>query len=244
MKILVFGAAGHVGRAVCKRLINEGHDVLALRKTSGHITGLEGCKNDYYDVTTGSHGLLISEHLVFKRSFDAIVYCVGHCPPGGFAEAISRPISDFPISEMEREIGMHALGPFNVFQKFLPGMKDNGRFVFLSSAATRILEMPLAERPSIHIYHHLGVIRAQDAFIEGMRADPVVKKRGITIHKIAPPRITDSPFHSTDSEIPAGSKSPKGVTTADVVTEIFICLISTTNEHTDKDMFDQNDDES
>ncbi|MFA6415034.1 MAG: hypothetical protein WC217_02615 [Candidatus Paceibacterota bacterium] len=163
-----------------------------------------------------------------SKSVDAAIYCVGHCPPGGSLEAVSQPLSRYSPIKLQQEIGWHILGPFNVFQEFLPIVRDGGHFVFMSSAITRILQMPPITRPPIHPYHHIAVIVAEDALIEGMRMDPEVAKRGIKIHKIMPPAISDSPFHKTESDI--GPRPPITVTTGEVVKAITKSLLALSHE--------------
>jgi NAD(P)-dependent dehydrogenase (short-subunit alcohol dehydrogenase family) len=197
MDILIFGAAGHIGSAVSKKLYDN-NVVLAPTKNR-------------HDVAFDDN-----EFDLELKSVGAVIYCVGHCPPSGFLDAIKYPLSQYSPEELDREIGMHILGPFKVFQQFLPAIRDGGHFVFMSSATTRILQMPRDERPPIHIYHHLAAIAAEDALIEGMRMDPEVKKRDIKIQRIVPPAIGDSPFH----QVEGGPKLPVTVTTAEVVDAI------------------------
>ena len=201
-KIVVVGAAGHVGSAVFKRLSEMDEDVVSL---------------DRGDYDVAARDILVPKSF----SFDALIYCVGHCPRGGFLDAIKRPLSQYPFEWFRREIDMHIWGPFNAFQEFLPRALDNSHFVFMSSAATRLLQMPRDARPPIHIYHHLAAIAAEDALIEGMRMDPEVKKRNIKIHRIAPPAIGDSPFHNGSE----GPRPPMTVTTTSVVDAIVKSLL-------------------
>jgi len=213
MKTLVFGAAGHIGKHVCVKLAEAGTEVVALVKSSTQlITFEQHILVSYYDVTTRQRGI----DPVTTSPVGAIIYCVGHCPKGGFLSAISLPLSQFPADELAMELAMHVAGPLNVFQEFLPVMNDGGCFLFMSSAATRLLSVPREARPPIQIYHHLAAIAAEDALIEGMRMDPEVKRRGIKVHRIMPPAIRDSPFH----EVSNGPKLPVTVTTAQVVDAI------------------------
>lgn len=195
-KFIVFGAHGHVGSAVSSRLIEAGEDVSKVGKSD-------------WELGTSWRSCHIGETNL--KSFDAAIYCVGHCPPGGFWEAVRYPLSQLSFSGLNQEVALHVTGPVQVFQDFLPAVRSGGCFVFMSSSATRLLQMPRDKRPPINIYHHLAVIAAEDALIEGMRMDPEVKQRGIKIHRIAPAAIGDSPFHS------GGPKLPVTVTTAEVV---------------------------
>lgn len=200
MRVLVFGAGGHIGSAVSEKLYGRGHDVEALTKS------------DYNVITDRSS---VARHLLL----DVAIYCVGYCPPGGFLNEIKYPLSQYPPGGFDKEIERHVIGPFNVFQEFLPVMRASGCFIFMSSAATRLLQMPRDKRPPfLNIYHHLAVIAAGDALIEGMRMDPQTNARHIKIHKIMPPAIRDSPFHEGGPELPVT------VTTEQVVDAIVGCL--------------------
>lgn len=214
MHFIVFGAAGHIGSAVCNK----------LSARPGKDNTVSPWGRNIYDVAA-KYGRV---YLPSSKSVDAIIYCVGHCPPGGFLEAVTVPLSQYSPVKFRKEIGWHIEGPFNVFQEFLPTMRDGGHMVFMSSAITRILHMPRATRPLFHPYHHIAVIAAEDALIEGMRMDPEVIKRGIKIHKIMPPAISDSPFHKT--EIDTGPRPSVTVTTDEVVAAIMKSLLAFTHE--------------
>ena len=228
MKVAVIGAAGHIGKALCRRLKNEMMEVDAFTKTSEQSEQMDEATEinprNFFDVSdrVDMHNTVLDEYIRDKKMIDAVIYCVGHCLPGGFLDAIKHPMSQYPIDDLDRELDMHIRGPFNVFQEFLPFVHDGGRFVFMSSAATRLLAMPREQRPPIHIYHHLAAIAAGDALIEGMRMDPELKKRGIMIDRIMPPAVSDSPFH----QVEGGPKLPVTVTTAQVVDAIVSTLIA------------------
>ena len=231
MKVAVIGAAGNIGNALCVRL-NENKEVIhAFAKNDVQMIKMvknlprlfipSKNRSSYFDAAD-CHDVARTVRGEYggNEKVDSVVYCVGHCPPGGFLDAIKTPLSKFSIEDFNREIDMHICGPLNVFQKFLPVVRDGGHFVFISSAATRLLTMPREQRPPIHIYHHLAAIAAEDALIEGMRMDPEVKKRGIKIDRIMPPAISDSPFHKVEG----GPKLKVTVTTAQVIDAIVSSL--------------------
>jgi len=195
---LVFGGGGHVGRHVCKELVAQYPSDLTVALTRTPVLKSvlpHGVSTGVYDVT--------SENSVSSYGhIRAIIYCVGHCPTRGFAEAVRAPLSDYPSDGLLGEMEMHVFGVHRIFQKFLPLIDDGGSFTFMSSAATRLLLMPLLKRPPLHIYHHLAAVAAGQALVEGMRMDPAVKERGIKIHQIMPPAIIDSPFHENGPELP------------------------------------------
>ena len=211
MRFIVLGAAGHIGSAVSRSLSKPlgGHNVSAWPRS------------DYDVIKKFGRATMPSSKCV-----DAVIYCVGHCPSGGFPDAVSQPLSQYSPIRLQQEIAAHITGPFNVFQEFLPAMRDGGHLVFMSSAITRILQMSLAARPPIHPYPHCAAIEAENALIEGMRADPETVARGIKIHKIVPPAIIDSPFHRGTSE----PKPPVTVTTDEVVLAIMKSLLALRHE--------------
>lgn len=239
MRVLVIGI-GHVGSATCLGLANAGHDVLALARTPRAQAELTHPKIRHcsYEVIKRRSGHYLRELMkAIGPTYDAVVSCVGDCPPGGFKDAIRTPLSKLSRSVLSAELDLHPMGCLNIFQEFHWKMANHGHFVFMSTAATRILEMPLSERPPVHIYHHLAAIAAQDALIQGMRMDPNVDVRGIKIHTVRPPRIVDSPFHQSDAGLPPGSTAPVGVTTQQVVEQIMFCIsVGAELGHQDIDM--------
>lgn len=159
-----------------------------------------------------------------SAKLDGIIYAVGHCPPGGFSEAIKYSLSQLPLETYQNEIGMHQVGVLNVFQCLLPNLKDGGCFVFLSSAITRLKDkFP----PAMHAHYHASVIAAEDWLIEGMRHDPVVAERQIKIHRLAPAAV-DTPFHH------GGPQPPKLIPVGLVAEEVVRALGS--DKHVDKEL--------
>ncbi|MGB9608792.1 MAG: SDR family NAD(P)-dependent oxidoreductase, partial [Minisyncoccia bacterium] len=122
---------------------------------------------------------------------DGIIYAVGHCPPNGFQDAIKHPLSQLSLDKYRSEINMHQVGVLNVFQCMTPKLKDGGCFVFISSAITRLKgQFP----PFLQAHYHASVISAEDWLIEGMRNDPLIIKRKIKVHRVAPAAV-DTPFY-------------------------------------------------
>jgi NAD(P)-dependent dehydrogenase (short-subunit alcohol dehydrogenase family) len=205
MNVVVLGADGHIGSSAVEALKKIGHDVTSLGKRD-------------YNVAIGGYPL------IDPKAVDAVLYAVGHCPADGFKEAVRYPLSEFPPSAFMRETDSHVRGPYNVYRQFLPVLRDGGKFIFMSSAATQLLLMPRDKRPlGLNIYAHLAVIAAEDVLIEGMRMDPETASRDIRIHRIAPPAIGDSPFHK------GMPPSPRAVTTSQVVAAIIGALTAETH---------------
>ncbi len=217
MNIVVLGAAGHIGSAVARRLHGDGHTVTSLVKNHDQIPRVNGrgCAVGIFNVVTRLWDPCAGE----SSLIDALIYCVGHCPLGGFKTAVNNRLWD--TRDLGRELDLHAFGVLNSYQQFLEDMQPSGHMIFMSSAATRLLGIPYEKRPPIQIYGHLAAIAAGDALIEGMRMDPATIARGLKIHRVMPPAISDSPFH----QVEGGCKLPVTVTTKQVV-EAIVGLLS------------------
>lgn len=111
---------------------------------------------------------------------------------------------------------MHQIGALNTFQYMLDRVSDEGCFVFMSSAITRLKDQ---FPPFLQAHYHASVIGALDFLVDGMRQDPAVIERRIKIHRIAPAAV-DTPFHAT------GPKPPKLIPVGEVVEEIIKALQS------------------
>jgi NAD(P)-dependent dehydrogenase (short-subunit alcohol dehydrogenase family) len=204
VKYLVFGAAGSIGGVLVRQLLSAGHEVIAsVRERHVRVeeelseAGAQVAAVD--DVSDLDQVKAFAARFAGERAFDGIVYAVGHCPPKGFPEAIKHPLSQLPLAEYLHEINMHQIGPLVVFQQMAGCVADGGCFVFMSSAITRLKGKPF---PSfLHAHHHAGVIGAGDWLVDGMREDPMVAKRGIKIHRIAPAAV-NTPFHDIEPRVP------------------------------------------
>lgn len=214
MNTCVFGA-GHIGVQLINRLSEEGQEIFvgtrSIERSMQKDMHLHEKIRKMEAVDVG-YEVKIARFVLNLPAVDAVIYCVGHCPAGGFVEAaIKHPLSTLPLEQYQREIAIHQIGVLNVFQQMLPKMRDGGCFVFLSSAITRLKgNFP----PFLNAHHHASVISAEDWLIEGMRHDPEVKRRNIKIHRIAPAAV-DTPFHHGE-----GQKPPAMISVEAVVTEI------------------------
>jgi len=223
---LIFGAGGSIGSEVAQRLARDENCVIASIRyrnarsaavieklqAAGAITDVLGDVSDRSAVQK-----------CFERNcmgmFDGVIYAVGHCPPGGFPDAIKYPLSQLPVGLFMNEIAMYQIGVLNVFQIMLPLVKDGGCFTFISSAITRLTD---EEWPSfLQAHYHAAMISAEDWLIRGMRMDPAVKRRGIKIHRLAP-KAVDTPFHQHEH----GPKPPQLLSVETVVEKIVSSLTS------------------
>jgi len=228
---LVLGAAGSIGKAVARRLCGDGHHVFASvrngqRRAMGELADM-GAKVEVIDDVSDPAALSKlggAYALTEPVYFDGIVYAVGHCPPGGFPEAIQHPLAKLPLEDYLREINMHQVGALNTFQWMWSLVAPGGCFVFISSAVTRLKG---AFPPFLQAHYHASVISALDWLIEGMRHDPVMAGMGIKIHRLAPIAV-NTPFHT------GGPRPPKLLEVEDVVREVLAALAS--EETVDKEI--------
>ncbi len=212
-RYLVFGAAGSIGREVCSKLHQDGHFVIVCPK--GITPTLQGSLMDsVWNVADRGEVQQYADLYDQRGKVDGVVYCVGHCPPGGFPDAIKDPLSLLALDKYLSEVNMHQVGVLNVFQCMLKHLNDEGCFVFLSSAITRLK----GQFPSfLQAHYHAGVIAAEDWLIDGMRADPTVQTHKIKIHRLAPVAV-DTPFHYR------GPKPSKLIPISEVVNEVVTAL--------------------
>ncbi len=234
---MVFGASGSIGSGIVTRLLlDEKISPLPVIRPLvvsmhpqrfEHLSNIMGCEY-LTDVTNEGEVEGFASLLNFRNQtdgeLDGVVYTIGHCPPQGFLDAVSVPLSQLPLRQYKNEIALHQLAVLNVFQEMLKNVKDGGCFLFLSSAITR----HKGKLPSfLHAHYHASVIAAEDWLIDGMRHDTEVIERGIKIHRIAPGAV-DTPFHI------GGPKPPKMISVADVAEEVYTALHSDT--HVDKEL--------
>ncbi len=227
---IVFGAAGSIGSAVAHQLLKEGHRVVVSPRKRLHgrgevitrstLSDLQRAGAELWqvdDVSDPRETYDLAPHCIANFPLEGVIYAVGHCPPGEFSAAIRYPLSTLPMEDYDREITMHQRGVLNIFQSLLPAVVQGGCFLFLSSAITRFKgNLP------IQAHYHAGVISAEDWLIDGMRADPLVEKKNIKIHRIAPGAV-DTPFHHGE-----GLRPPKMTPISDVVREVVSALASNT----------------
>lgn len=224
---LVFGAAGSIGQEVVRQLIAADHRVIAsVREHHQEIKkelSRDGALVDVIeDVADRNTLVAYASNLTDLYKLDGIIYAVGHCPPNGFPDAIKHPLSQLSLDKYRSEVNMHQIGVLNVFQCMVGNLQDGGCFVFISSAITRLKgQFP----PFLQAHYHASVISAGDWLVDGMRHDPVIVKRKIKVHRVAPAAV-DTPFHH------GGPKPQKLISISAVVEEIVHALES--DQHVDK----------
>lgn len=217
-RIMVLGATGSVGRATCEALHNTcGAHVIAVDRNAEKLQALNRdiplARTCLRDVTSSYHCRELSKH----TNLDAIVYTVGHCPPNGFKDAVTKPIdSPSTTNSLIEELELHVLGLHRVFSHLLPNIRKNGHIVVINSAIVNVDE---EQCPSwLQAGHYATAKAAQAQLIKWMRMSSQVRQNNIQIHSLAPTAI-DTPFHSSTT-------GKNLISIEDVTREILFCLIS------------------
>jgi dihydroflavonol-4-reductase len=90
-KLLVTGANGHVGSNLCRLLVGEGHDVVALVRKSSDLRGLEGVDVEY------KHGDILDAESVraAARGVQSVFNVAAvYATSGHSVEEIMRPFTE------------------------------------------------------------------------------------------------------------------------------------------------------
>lgn len=189
---IVIGAGGSIGSAVVRALRVANKPVYAAVHRYEQLAQFSTqVESGFLDVAEFSLMERFAKRIALRAPVKGVVYSVGHCPPGGVARAVSRPLGKYTGGEYRREVTMHQIGVLTAFMTLLPVLTKGGSFVFLSSAITR---MKRRFPEGVFGEAHASVIAAKDFLIDGMRRDPEVVRNGINIHRIAPAAV-DTPFH-------------------------------------------------
>lgn len=138
--VLVTGAAGGIGRAICRRLIDEGA-ALALLDIGEAV-------DDFAAELAGQGGRVAAAHAdvavstQVQRAVAALIEALG--PIDGLVNnagltSIIAPLLRMKDEQWARDLGVNLTGPFNTIRALLPGMVQRhfGRIVNISSMAAR-----------------------------------------------------------------------------------------------------------
>ena len=203
IEYLIVGGTGSIGSVVV--------DTLAARKATVHVfsrgerktftsgrnrTGFgQASVYDYLcDVTiaTQVEKCFLQYFNQQDPTLDGIVYCVGHCPPGGFDKAIEVPLSNMSLSYFMEEHNRQVVGLFNTLRQFQSQIKPLGNVVVVGSAITRLT--PDDCPPFLHAWQYSAAKAAQLKVTHGFRCDPAFKGKDIRFTHISPIAV-DTPFH-------------------------------------------------
>ena len=125
---LVTGANGGMGKAICARLIDEGHRVwgLDLNEAEGVIKT---------DITDTQSVLAACERVKTEAgSLDGIIHAAGVYDLNSLVE--------MPENDIMRDIDVNLLGAFRVNRTFLPLLGGHGRIVIISSELAPLHPLP------------------------------------------------------------------------------------------------------
>lgn len=211
--VLVVGGTGSIGKAVVAALLREGAHVRVLtryeRRARHKLADLlqeynsKDIEDDRLDISETDviankdlwkvhHFFHVSEEDEGESSLNAIVYTVGHCPPGGFDEAVKTPLTEQTGFQLRQELDLHVIGLGNVASELIPCLMPGGHLLVISSAITRLTDEQCP--PWLHAGHYAAAKAAQDELVRWLRRDPLVKENKILIHRLAPAAV-DTPFH-------------------------------------------------
>jgi short-subunit dehydrogenase len=140
---LVTGASSGIGRAAARRLVERGFTVVGTSRAPDHIPAEDRVEGVVYrtldlrshDAVDGFLGALEAE----GWHVDVLVNNAG--------ESQSGPLEELPSGAIERIFHVNVLGPVQLTQALLPGMRDRGygRVVMVGSM---LASFPLAYRSS------------------------------------------------------------------------------------------------
>ncbi|MBR6008196.1 MAG: SDR family NAD(P)-dependent oxidoreductase [Clostridia bacterium] len=125
---LVTGANGGMGKAICTRLIDEGHRAwgLDLNEAEGVIKT---------DITDAQSVLAACERVKTEAgSLDGIIHAAGVYDLNSLVE--------MPEDDIKRDIDVNLLGAFRVNRTFLPLLGGHGRIVIISSELAPLYPLP------------------------------------------------------------------------------------------------------
>ena len=159
-KILIFGAAGTIGSALCDHFSQKGYYVIASVKNDQESPA--SADQTLYANVLGRFTLDSLAKDLGPKSIDHVVYSVGHCPPGGFEKEISQDILAVGIERLRRDLSLHVEGTLNVAQCTFPLLRDGESFTVIGSAIIG-LPVALAKFFKLNEFLHAGTYAAAKA---------------------------------------------------------------------------------
>ncbi len=132
--VLVTGAAGGIGLAVCRRLVADGWRVVAAVHPSEDAAQLERSGVDRIeraDLADDSSVEALLVRLATEPRWDALISIAGIAIPG--------PLEGIPHPALRRQLDVNALAPMRLAQALLPALRDaEGRLVFVGAGQGRV----------------------------------------------------------------------------------------------------------
>ncbi|WP_122940076.1 SDR family oxidoreductase [Brachybacterium sp. EE-P12] len=202
--ILVTGASGGVGTALCRELAARGEDLALTARDRGKLEQLaEQVRAAGGTATVHPCDLrdqvavaaLAEELLATRGAPSAIVSLAGHSLRRSLADTVGRP------HDLVRLTGTNMLGPAALLLALLPAMSaaGGGRVVVVTSASARI------PAPGWAAY---GASKAGlDAWLRAVR--PEAERVGVRITVVELPLVATAMAAPTYGEAPRGALSPR-----------------------------------
>lgn len=199
-KVAVFGASGNLGLPIVKKLYREGSHVFVTARSFISLRPILEWAADPIKVhPVAFHDLdlcSLDQRLKLPQlsPLDGYVYCIGHCPAHGFDNEVGTPLSEVPLSVLERDLNNHVLHLARVHQYLLGKhlLSRGASIVIIGSAITRLTEDTCP--PWLNAWHYIAATAAKETLVRGMRHDPRAKELDLRIHYLAFGAV-NTPFH-------------------------------------------------
>lgn len=227
-RIAVIGAYGSVGQAITAELLSREAEVFAIVKDAAQRTKLamkfRNLLVHRWDVLDQMHGQRIREEIEGTEpdettKLNAVVYAVGHCPPGGLYDQISIPLSEINMETFGDDLDRLAFGVANIAQIFLPLMATGSRFIVIGSAITRF--DPASLPPNFYAGQYALAQAAQAELLRWLAVDPAFVAKTINVTRLMFGAM-DTPFHTERN----GPKAPHLVPLSEVVESIMTAILA------------------
>ncbi|MFA6354305.1 MAG: SDR family oxidoreductase [Candidatus Paceibacterota bacterium] len=226
-RTLVFGAAGTIGKEIVLDILGEGGKVAAVYKNrkqaEASTPDLPELEKHFCNVESIPQLTQLARSFLDSiRSFDHLIYTVGHCPPGDFERQVSRNLMSLDDQTLEDDFGILVTGLLNVYREFTHLLNARGRILVVGSAITRfpVTDLP----PWLNAGSYYIAQNAQRNLVEWIRREDDLLSREIGVIRLAFGAI-NTPFHagSIPTHVP-----PKMLELKQVVAEIINALKSET----------------
>jgi NAD(P)-dependent dehydrogenase (short-subunit alcohol dehydrogenase family) len=190
LKAIVTGGSAGIGKAVCERLLAEGHEVwsLADRPASMQHERLHSVRVDLSDVRSTRK---IAEQICTAHAITTLVHNAGVIRPALLPEV--------KLEDVDALVRLHLSAAITLVQAALPAMQAErfGRIILVSSRAA----LGLATRTAYSATKSGMIGMARTWALE-------LGPQGITVNVVAPGPILTDMFHEV---IPAGSPKVQAI---------------------------------
>lgn len=206
-KILILGGTGSIGLATTKLLAEQGYNVMVTAHTheaynAFSVWPIVGTQAVIFDVTYDQ----AQWHECFTKNhppFDAIIYSVGHCPPGEFAGHTGKSISTMSPDLFKRHMDI-VNGLFNTIQASHFLLKENGALVVVGASVTRMEDTSDERGLNLvrNLSHHMADAHAVRSLTLGAQRDVDMKAKGYRVSLVEFPAV-ETLFHPAGHPYPA-----------------------------------------